>query len=191
VFVPGFLDEVVAEFTRQIRQSSHVNQRSGVSVRLSIANREIMIASAMRRALRTGEHEAVPRVSDLAGLVQSTRGRVEFETFDEGREEEILGRLLSQAIIEVYRERLAGFDVRPVLARFEEGGQVETGDLQTAASLLAQLPGLDLSGALLRLRLRGESPSDAATALEFMLDGLHLTRRLNKSVTSGGVRYVA
>lgn len=191
VSVPGFLDDVVAEFTRLVRRSSHVNQRSGVSVRLSIANREIMIASAMRRALRTGEHEAVPRVSDLGSLVQSTRGRVEFETFDEGREEEILARLLSQAIMEVYRERLAGFDVRPVLARFEEGVQAETGDLQTAAGLLAQLPGLDLSGALLRLRLRGESPADAASALEFMLEGLHLTRRLNKTVTGGGVRYNA
>lgn len=185
VSVPEFLEDIVAEFSHQVRASGHVNHRSGVSVRLSIANLETLIASAVRRAVRTGEGEAVPRVSDLASLIQSSMGRVEFEGFEEGREEEILRRIMAQTVLEVFRERLAGYDWLPVLTFFEEGGSVETGDLVPAEQILAQLDGLDTTDLLARLGLRGESPGDAASALEFALEGLHLTRRLNKT----GTRY--
>ncbi len=187
ISMPAFLDDIVAEFTHQVRRSGQVNQRSGVSVRLSIANRETIIASAVRRAVRRGEAEAVPRVSDLAAVVQSSLGRVEFEGFEEGREEEILRRILSQAVLDVFRERLAGFDLAPLLARFEEGDTVEVGDLVPAEAILSQLDGYDCSGLLARLGMRGEAPGDAAAAVELALEGLHLTRRLNKD----GPRYGA
>ena len=60
VTVPVFLKEVVAEISQLARRSSHLNQRSGVSVRLSIANYETLVANSVRRALRTGEPVAVP-----------------------------------------------------------------------------------------------------------------------------------
>lgn len=147
---------------------------------MSIANLETLVASAIRRAVRSGEGEAVPRVSDLTALVQSSLGRVEFEGFEEGREEEILRRLLSQAVLEVFREYLMGFDFSPLLAEFDAGVEIEVDDLAPTERVLAQLPDVDLSDLLLRLGLRGESPADAASALEFALEGLHLTRRLNK-----------
>lgn len=187
VSVPGFLEEIVAEFTHQVRSSGHVNQRSGVSVRLSIANLETLVASAVRRAARLGESEAVPRMTDLVACLQSTYGRVEFEGFEEGREEEILRRLLALAVVEVFRERLAGFDFQPVLAFFEAGGVVETGDLVPATDV--RVGEVDVTPLLVRLGLRGESPGDAAAAVEFALEGLHLTRRLNKDVADGAVRY--
>src|SRR4249920_3583866 len=71
VAVPEFMTEIVAEITQQARQSPHVNQRSGVSARLSIANYETLVANAARRALANGEREVVPRVSDLAALAAS------------------------------------------------------------------------------------------------------------------------
>jgi magnesium chelatase subunit I len=179
--VPVFLEEIIAEFSHQVRASGHVNQRSGVSVRLSIANLETLVASAVRRAVRTGESEAVPRISDLPALVQSTMGRVEFEGFEEGREEEILRRILGQSVLEVFREYLMGFDFGPILEHFDSGAEVESGDLVSAEELLGEAEGIDLAPVLLRLGLRGEAPGDAASALEFALEGLHLTRRLNKS----------
>src|SRR5215208_2010062 len=77
VAVPDFMTEIVAEISQQARRSPHINQRSGVSVRLSISNYETLVANAMRRALRTGEHEVVPRVSDLDALAASTAGKIE------------------------------------------------------------------------------------------------------------------
>ena len=181
VFVPDFLEDVIAEFTHQIRRSGHVNQRSGVSVRLSIANFETLVASAIRRAVRTGAARAVPRISDLTGLAQSSMGRVEFEGFEEGREAEILRRLLNQAVLEVFRENLMGFDFSPILGAFDAGLEVEVGDLSPAGGLLAQFGELDASQLLLRLGMPHGGEEETAAGIEFALEGLHLTRRLNKA----------
>ena len=181
VWVPDFLEDVVAEFTHQIRRSGHVNQRSGVSVRLSISNLETLRASAVRRAVRTGAARAVPRITDLDGLAQSSMGRVEFEGFEEGREAEILRRLLSQAVLEVFRENLMGFDFTSILDAFDEGLEVEVGDLSPASAVLSSFGELDVSELLLRLGITSSGDEETAAALEFALEGLHLTRRLNKS----------
>jgi Mg-chelatase subunit ChlI len=105
VRVPEFMTEVVAEVSQQARRSPHINQRSGVSVRLSIANYETLVANATRRALRNNEGEVVPRVSDLEALVSSTSGKVEFETVDDGREEQILDRIVKAAVLETFRSK--------------------------------------------------------------------------------------
>ncbi|MDH3307368.1 MAG: sigma 54-interacting transcriptional regulator [Acidimicrobiia bacterium] len=190
VSVPAYLKEVLAEFTRQVRGSSHINHRSGVSVRFSIANLETLTASAVRRALRTGEHEAVPRVADLPSVVQSSMGRIEFEVFEEGREHEILMRLLSAALVEVFRDRLVGYDLGPIIDRFDEGLEVQSGDLVASDDLLSQLGELpNLAALLQRLDVVAESPAHTASAVEFALEGLHLTRRLNKHVSSSGIAY--
>jgi magnesium chelatase subunit I len=190
--VPVFLKEVLGEFTRHVRRSPHVNQRSGVSVRFSIGNLETLQASAVRRAVRCGEPEAVPRPCDLPALLQSSLGRIEFETFEEGRETEIIARMLRQAILDVYRRRLGGFDFSKLVQRFEDGLSVETSDLVSADVFLKQLgtvPGL--ANLMKRLGVGDESPSHAASALEFALEGLHLSRRLNKEDHAGAVRYGA
>jgi magnesium chelatase subunit I len=193
VRVPVFLTEVLAEFTRQARRSPHVNQRSGVSVRFSIGNREVLAASAVRRAVRTGEPEAVPRVADLPAVLQSSMGRIEFETFEEGREADIMDRMLRQATLEVFRRRLGGMDFSALVNRFEEEGlEVDTGDLTSAQDLLKQVGEVKgLAQLMKRLGVEDESPAHAASALEFALEGLHLSRRLNKHETTRGSRYAA
>ncbi|MBI3648354.1 MAG: AAA family ATPase [Actinobacteria bacterium] len=191
VRIPTFMKEIVAAFTSELRRSPHVNHRSGVSVRYSIGNLETLAAAAVRRAARTGEPEAVPRVCDLPAAVASSLGRVEFDTIEEGREDEILGRALHQATLEVFRRRLSGFDFQPVLSQFDAPGfTAETSDLTPASDVLAQfgdLPGL--AKLLERLGVKEESPGVAASALEFTLEGLHLSRRLNKDDAGGSARY--
>ena len=192
VRVPVYLEEVLAAFTAELRRSPHVNHRSGVSVRYSIGNLETLSAAAIRRAARTGEAEAVPRVCDLPAVVEAGLGRVEFDTIEEGREEEILSRALKTAELQVFRHRLSGFDFQPILSRFAQGFEAETSDLLPAAELLSQfgeLPGL--SKLLQRLGVEEESPGVAASAVEFALEGLHLSRRLNKDTAAraGSSRY--
>ena len=190
--VPQYMKEVLAALTAELRRSPHVNHRSGVSVRYSIGNLETLAAAAVRRAARTGEPEAVPRVCDLPAVLEASLGRVEFDTIEEGREEEILLRAVRTAELEVFRRRLSGFDFQPILARFAGGFVAETSDLTPAADLLAQfgeLPGL--SKLLARLGVEEESPGVAASALEFALEGLHLSRKLNKDQSGrlGSFRY--
>ncbi len=190
VRVPRFMEEVVAAITHELRRSPHVNHRSGVSVRYSIGNLETLRAAAIRRAARAGEAEAVPRVVDLPAVVESSVGRVEFDTIEEGREEEIVARAVRNAELEVFRRRLSGYAFQPVLDRFADGFVAETSDLTPASALLERfgnLPGL--AKLLERLGVEEESPGVAASALEFALEGLHLSRRLNKDAVDGRVSY--
>jgi magnesium chelatase subunit I len=189
VRVPEFMTEVVAEVSQQARRSPHINQRSGVSVRLSIANYETLVANATRRALRNNEGEVVPRVSDLEALVSSTAGKVEFETVDDGREEQVLDRIVKAAVLETFRARCRPENLVDLVHAFDEGLVVHTGaDVPAAeyAKLLSQLPGLP--DTLKDLEV-GETPAAVASAVEFVLEGLHLSKRLNKDAVGTKAAY--
>ena len=190
VEVPDFMAEVVAELSQLARQSPHLNQRSGVSVRLTIANYETLVANATRRALRNGEDEAVPRVSDLQALVSSTQGKVEIESLEEGREEILLGQLVSAAVLLVFRRRVVLDDPQSVIGAFTADTVVHAGDDLPAsayAGTLGHLPAL--SGPVLGLTGGSEDPGVVASAVEFLLEGLHLTKRLNKEAAGARATY--
>ncbi len=189
VEVPGHMAEIVAAISHEARRSPHVNQRSGVSVRLSIANYETVVANATRRALRLGESEAVPRVSDLEAVAASTAGKVEVETLDEGGDGEVLDRLVKTAVLSVFKSRVPMERHRDLLAEFDGGRAFDTGDdvASTAyVEALAHLPALRAAA----LPLAGsESPGAMASAVELVLEGLHLSRRLNKDVAGSRASY--
>lgn len=190
--LPEHLVEVIARFTRLVRESTSVDARSGVSARFSIAAAETASASAVRRAALTGEERAVARVCDLATVVHSLRGKVEFEVSEEGRETEILAHLLRRATAETFRGRLGGQDLTPLTDRFAEGNQVESGELVAAAELLRRIgPVSGLSKIMSKLGMGegDESPGHAAAALEFALEGLYLMRRLSKDDLDGVAVY--
>jgi len=189
VEVPEFMAEVVAELSQLARESPHLNQRSGVSVRLTIANYETLVANASRRALRNGEPEAAPRISDLQALVASTQGKVEVESLEEGREEVLLSQLISAAVLTVFRRRVVLDDPKAIVAAFEEQTVVHAGDDLPAAAYAETLSALPaLSGPVLALA-GSEDPGVVASAAEFILEGLHLTKRLNKEAAGGRATY--
>src|ERR1700704_6251426 len=189
VHVPEFMAEIVAEITQQARRSPNINQRSGVSVRLSITNYETLVANASRRALRSGEREVVPRVSDLDALVASTAGKIEFETLDDGREEQVLERIVKASVLEVFRARSRPERLTRLVTAFDEGVTVHTGEDVAASEYAGLLPKLDgLREALADLGV-GETPAGVASAVEFVLEGLHLSKRLNKDAVGGKATY--
>jgi magnesium chelatase subunit I len=187
--LPDHLVEVIARFTRGVRESPAVDARSGVSARFAIAAAESAAASAVRRSALAGlgPEPPVARICDLPAVVSTLRGKVEFEVSEEGREEEVLGAMLRRAIADTFRSRLGSVDMSGLLAKFEEGGTVETGELVPAADLLQRIgdvPGL--AKIMSRLGMDGgESFGQAAAALEFALEGLYLMRRLSKDSTDG------
>ncbi len=189
--LPDHLVEVIARFTRLVRASPTVDARSGVSARFAIAAAEAVAASAVRRAAITGEQQPVARVCDLPAVVSTLRGKVEFEVSEEGREQEVLDHLLRRAIAETFRASLGSADMTGLLAKFTEGGSVESGELVPADDLLRRIgdvPGL--AKIMDRLSMDGsESFGQAAAALEFAMEGLYLMRRLSKDVVDGGTVY--
>ena len=189
VEVPDHMADIVATVTHEARHSPHVNQRSGVSVRLTIANYETMVANATRRALRLGETVVVPRVSDLDSLPASTAGKVEIETLDEGDDGAVLERILKSSILTVFRQRCPMERFRDALAEFDGGTILHTGDDVASADYVAALAGLPaLRDALVPLA-GSEHPAAVASAVEMVLEGLHLSRRLNKDASGGRSTY--
>ncbi|MCE2392035.1 MAG: sigma 54-interacting transcriptional regulator [Proteobacteria bacterium] len=190
IFVPDYLREIIAELTLLARRSPDISQVSGVSVRASIANYETLIAAAERRALRLDEAEAVPRVSDLESLVASTGGKIEPEYG--GTDQDYAGifdKLLRQAVKTVFDERLDAEGLDDVVAAFEDGWKVEVGSLLPASDYvegLDRIPGL--KPAVVSLEAAG-SAGQTAAAIEFVLEGLHLSNRLNKDVQGQSIRY--
>ncbi|HWH99074.1 MAG TPA: sigma 54-interacting transcriptional regulator [Propionibacteriaceae bacterium] len=191
--VGDHLLEILARFTRNLRESALVDQRSGVSARFTIAAAEAVAASALRRSARTGDPDPVARICDVAPVLPTLLGKVEFEMGEEGRERAVLDHLLRVATAATYKERLAGLDLSGFTAVFSEGAVVETGELVAAADVLGQLgsvPGL--FKVLSRLGYDdGASRGQVAAAAEFTLEGLHLTRRLDKQTVDGRTVYGA
>ena len=193
VTVPSFMTEIVANVSHAARASQHISQRSGVSVRLSISNEEVMVANAVRRTLRAGGTHVVPRVVDLEALPASTSGKVEIETLDEGRDGEILANLVRAAVLAVFKDRVPPDTHRAVVDAFEGDVVVDTGEDVTDGaytSMLEQLPALTAPvRSLLADEDDAESPAMVAAATELVLEGLHLSKRLNKDATGGRAQF--
>jgi magnesium chelatase subunit I len=188
VVVPQYMKEIVAEVSRLARRSPDVNQRSGVSVRASIANYESLLANAMRRAINTHENEVVPRVSDLPFVIPAIQGKVEFETVEEGKEEQIIEKLIQGAIIAVFNRFFSVSEFDDTITRFKSGISVEVGDMMPSDNyqrILKQVEGLDKQVA----KVEAKSPPQVASAIEFILEGLHLNKRLNKDKVGAKVQY--
>src|SRR5690606_39058486 len=179
------MKEVIAEISRLARRSPDVNQRSGVSVRASIANYESMLANALRRAILTGEDLVVPRVSDLPYVIPTLAGKVEFEPVEDGREDQIIEKLIQGAVVAVFNRYFNLGELEPVVNRFKAGYAAEVGDLTPSDQYLRLAKDVDgMWPALEKLGATG-TPGETAAGVEFLLDGLHLNKRLNKDRVGG------
>jgi magnesium chelatase subunit I len=192
VRVPDFMKEIVAHLTFEARGSNEINQSSGVSVRVTISNYESLLSNAEKRAVRLGEREIVPRLSDLHAVLASTAGKIELEYVGEDkREDDLIERLINRAVLKVWDRNLKVEGLKKVTEHFEAGWGVEVSDQMRAEEYLEgirQIPGLRDAVAQLG---PFESPGLMAAAIEFVLEGLHLHQKLNKDRDGGRHRYHA
>jgi magnesium chelatase subunit I len=195
--VPDTILETLARFTRLLRESSAVDQRSGVSARFAIAGAETVAAAALRRATIRGEAEAVARMVDMETATDVLAGKIEFESGEEGRERAILDHLLRRATAETVRGRFRGLDLGPVVEAFDGRTTVSTGDDVSAQDFLAGLPELTASdddGAAtaydeIAARLGASTPGQRASAIELALEGLYLAQKISKDADEAGTVY--
>ena len=193
IAVPSFMEELLAELTHLARRSPEISQRSGVSVRVTVANTEVLEAASLRRAVRLGESVAAPRVSDLGAVIASTVGKIELESVgDDAPEERIVERLITKALFTTFGRVVDLDDLDDVVLAFEDGLVIETGDRVPSREYvrwMAEIPGLH--EAVRRLGAfdvtdGAEEPAVVASAVEFLLEGLHLSRRINKDRSGAG-----
>ena len=188
VDVPQYMKEVIAEITTLARRSPEINQRSGVSLRVSISNYETVIGSAFKRSLRLHE-KAAPRVSDLPAIVASTNGKVEMESVEEGREFKVVDGLVKKAVQNTFGRYFSPREFGAVLTRFEEGLEIQTGANVPSDDYAGKLPQMANMREMLNRIEESDDPAAIASAVEFILEGLYLNRRLNRDQTGGHIIY--
>ena len=188
-YVPDYVKEIIAEITHLARKSPDVGQRSGVSVRVSIANMETVVANAVRRAIMLGEKLAVPRISDLPYIIASTTGKIEMEGFEDKNEQKLIDDLTKKAVLAVFNRYFQFDELEPVVKQFNGGFAVETSDSLSARSYtryVKEIPGLAKA---VKKITDTEAPETLASVVEFIFEGAHLNKRLNKSRVAGKTIY--
>jgi magnesium chelatase subunit I len=188
VSVPRYMKEVIAEITSLARRSPEINQRSGVSLRVSIANYETMVGNAFKRSLKLNENSA-PRISDLSAIIPSTTGKVEMESVEEGREGKVIDDLIKKAVLNTFGRYFSAREFESVLTRFEEGVMIETGTEVLSEAYAQKLPEMGNLKEMVQRIETSEDPAAIASAIELILEGLHLNRRLNRDQSGGLIVY--
>jgi magnesium chelatase subunit I len=188
--VPEFMKDILAEITFQARSSADINQHSGVSCRVSIRSFEAINGSALRRSLKLGEDKAVPRITDIEATFPAIAGKLELEyEVAEGKEKEIVENLAKRAIKSVFDSNFELEDLSPILDSFENGMKAEIAqDLPSEAYMegFQVIPGI--KEAVTKLVDPHNAP-EASAAIEFILEGLHLSNKLNREVVKDRVVY--
>ena len=185
--VPDILLEILARYTRSLRESSAVNKRAGVSARFAIAGAETIAAGALHRATVRSEEEAVARLVDVESAVEVLGGKIEFESGEEGREWDILEYTLRTSTAEALRATLRTLDFNPLIAALDGSVTISTGANVSAKDFLAGLPDLgettlydDIADAF-----GATSEGSRANAIELALEGLFLSRKIAKDSDEG------
>ena len=187
--IPYYMKEILAEITSQARESSEINQRSGVSCRVSISNFETLLGNALRRSIIHGEQYVCPRTSDLPYIMASFSGKIELETFEEGRESRVTDDLTRRGVLRVFGGMCEVDELERIVTAFDMGNTAETSSEKPASEYLAMLTQVDGLADAVKKVTTDERPEVVASAVEFILEGLHLNRRLNCERTSAGNLY--
>ena len=186
--VPDYMKQVVAELTHLARKATDINQRSGVSVRVSIANYENVLSNAQKRAIRLGERKIAPRLSDLVAVAASTSGKIELETLGESGDDKVLGKLVQKSVLNVFNRSFSGGELDEVVKAFQAGLRMEVGDLMSSGEYVKQLGEIRPLHQAMK-KLGASDPAEIAAGMEFVLEGLHLSKKLNKDLVGSQSRY--
>lgn len=180
-YVPRYMAEIIAEVTHLARKSVHINQSSGVSVRVSIANYETLLSNAVRRAVILGETYAVPRISDLPYIHASTIGKIELESFDCVKESSVIDGLIRQAVLNVFNRYFPPHKLKEIVAEFNDGLIIEVSDEMIAGLYVQNASRIGGMADAIQKINSPDNPEAFASAMEFVLEGLHLNKRLKKT----------
>lgn len=190
LYVPNFIKEIIAEITMAARESHDINQKSGVSVRMSIANLESIISNAEKRAIILKENEIVPRMSDMHSIFPSTSGKIEIEYLGEDKkEDDVIKGIIHKSVKKIFDQYFSPGQLQKVVDSFKGGWAVEVSDLMPSTEYLEGLAKIEgLKEGVEKLGNSKSTPA-IASAIEFIFEGLHLYNKLNKAEVNGKTVY--
>jgi len=189
-FIPPFIKEILAETTLQARTSPDISQHSGVSCRITIRCFEALMGSALRRCLLLAEHRVVPRITDLDAIYPAIAGKLEIEYGGEDKQlSPIIDELVKRALKVVFDEHYAVDQLSPIISSFNNGIGAEVSQLLPSDEYMDGLKNVPGLYDAVRSLVNPEEPAEVASAIEFILEGLHLSNKLNKEIANEKLIY--
>ena len=190
VHVPSFIKNILAEITMQARSSPDINQHSGVSCRVTIRSLEALMGNALRRCLTLKEDRLVPRVTDIDAAFPTIMGKLELEYGGQDRNiNEVIEDMVKRAIKVVFDEHFTVDGLSGIVDSFNSGMGAEVSQFIPSEEYLDGLKNVPGLYDAVKLLANPEEPAEAASAIEFILEGLHLSNRLNREVVDGTRTY--
>jgi magnesium chelatase subunit I len=191
VRIPYFMKQIVEQITVAARKSKFIDQQSGVSARVSIANYRTMVASARQRAVRLGENPAVPRISDLGHIYSSSLGKLELDLMGSHQmsERQVLDALIAEAIGDVFAEYVEKHGLEQIAQIFSEGVKIEVGDMLPSshyADRLKRVP--PVWDKAFEVNAASDTAVRAA-CVEFVLAGLYAMDKISRAQHHGRIVY--
>ena len=190
VDIPDFIKEIIAEITFQARKSTDINQHSGVSCRVSIRSYEAIVGSAIKRCLQVDEKKAVPRITDLESTYPAILGKLELEyEVPDTNDFDILDGLSKRAVKMVFDEHFDIEDLLPIVESFKNGMSAEISSTQPSEDYMDGYKVINGLRDAVKTLVDPDNPALASSAIEFVLEGLHLSNKLNRETVQSGFLY--
>lgn len=190
VDIPDFIKEIIAETTFQARKSTDVNQHSGVSCRVSIRSFEAIVGNAIKRCLLVNEKKAVPRITDLEATFPAILGKLELEyEVPDSNDLDILENISKRAVKIVFDEHFDLKDLLPIVDSFKKGMSAEISSTQPSKDYMDGYKVIDGLKDAVKTLVDPDNPALASSAIEFVLEGLHLSNKLNRETLESGYLY--
>jgi len=169
VTVPDLCKILIEEIAMEARKSEYVDQKSGVSARLTISAYENLVSTAERRALREGNgHKTTTRIADFIGVIPSITGKIElvYEGEIEGPAN-VAYRLMGQAIRAVFLRYF------PDPSSFKKSGGNSREQAKVKGKPNPYQPVIDWFGKGNELLLLQDEPDAIYTERLYQVDGLY------------------
>lgn len=199
--LPAYFREIIECISFEARKSEFVDQKSGVSARMTISAMENLISNAERRAIMLNDRIIVPRICDLPHTLPGLTGKIElvFEGEQEGPVK-VSKALIGKAVREVFRKYFPDplerrqkphgeqkttpveSEYATVIGWFESGNRVEVSDDMTVSDYYKELDNVKGLRELTKkhMKIAESDKAGLASSMEFVLDGLHQSSRIAK-----------
>tara|TARA_R110000850_G_scaffold101781_1_gene210432 strand:- start:3192 stop:4148 length:957 start_codon:yes stop_codon:yes gene_type:complete len=200
IYVPELMKDLIEQIAIEARSSEFVDEKSGVSARLTISAYENLISAAERRMYMNGENNTIIRISDLIGVIPAITGKVELVY--EGEQEgaglvayNLIGKAIRSQFVNYFpspeqkkKEKQGNPYVLP-LAWFGEGNELDIlasqGD-KDYKSALHSVPGLE---EVVTQLVKDMPEKEKEFFMEFALHGLAEFSQLSKKVLDTGLQF--
>ena len=198
--VGELLKTLVEQIAFEARQSEFVDNKSGVSARLTISAYENLVSTAERRMLLNDEAKTVARISDLSGAVSAINGKIElvYEGEQEGAAmvaQGLIGKAMRNHFISLFpdpsklKKKKQGSPYQKVLDWFSENNEVDLLINDTDRTYHAVLDGIPALEDLVNQYVPNLSKNDKYVMKEFVLYALAEHSQIGKSVLERGIQF--